>query len=146
MMTTEKISFELENHLSELDALEKRLRRFSKRLGLTEKCYHEINLVLEELFTNIVSYGYMDHAQHLIKITISHDRGTLVMVVEDDGVPFDPVEASSQDLECPLEKRKTGGVGIHLIKTLVDEVGYQRRENRNMLTLKKLATERDSSG
>jgi len=98
-MTKGKISFELKNSLSELDTLEQKLRQFANQLGLTEKCYHEINLVLEELFTNIISYGYTDSAEHLITIAISHENGTLVMMIEDDGVPFNPIDAEEVNLE-----------------------------------------------
>jgi anti-sigma regulatory factor (Ser/Thr protein kinase) len=141
MMTKGNILFELKNSLSELDTLDQKLRQFVKRLGLTEKCYHEINLVLEELFTNIISYGYTDTAEHLIKIAISHESGTLVILIEDDGVPFNPLDAKDLDLECPLEKRRTGGLGIHLTKTLVDDMVHRRCGNRNILTLKKRLAE-----
>lgn len=140
-MTKGNILFELKNSLSELDTLDQKFRQFAKRLGLTEKCYHEINLVLEELFTNIISYGYTDTAEHLIKIAISHESGTLVILIEDDGVPFNPLDAEDLDLECPLEKRKTGGLGIHLTKTLVDDMVHRRCGNRNILTLRKHLTE-----
>ena len=145
-MTKGKISFELKNRLSELDTLEQKLRQFAKQLGLTEKCYHEINLIFEELFTNIISYGYTDSAEHLINIAISHENGTLVMIIEDDGVPFNPIDAKEVDSECPLEKKKPGGFGIHLTKAFVDDMVHWRFGNRNILTLKKHLTEPSTIG
>lgn len=136
-MAEKKLSFELKNKLSELDILEEKIHGFSGQLGLTEKSYCKINLVLEELFTNIVSYGYEDDSEHEIQFNITHDNGHLTIQIEDDGIPFNPAEASDPDLECTLEERKIGGLGIHLIKNLMDDVVYQRCGDKNVLILKK---------
>ena len=133
----DKLSFELKNNLSELDALEEKIHGFSGQLGLTEKSNCKINLVLEELFTNIVSYGFSDQSEHQIQFTITHDNGRLTIQIEDDGIPFNPMDVSDPDLECTLEEREIGGLGIHLIKNLMDDVLYQRCEEKNILILKK---------
>ena len=136
-MAENKLSFELKNKLSELDTLEEKVHGFSGHLGLTEKSNCKINLVLEELFTNIVSYGYSDDSEHEIQFTITHENGNLTIQIEDDGIPFNPADASDPDLECILEERKIGGLGIHLIKKLMDDVLYQRCGEKNVLILKK---------
>ena len=136
-MVESKISFQLKNNLSELEMLEEKLDQFSKQLGLTKKCFCEINLVLEELFTNIISYGYTDDTEHWITVTLSHDKGTIIMRIEDDGVPFNPADKTDPDLECALEERKIGGLGIHLIKKIMDDMVHQRCEGKNIMTLKK---------
>ena len=136
-MDESKISFQLKNNLSELEMLEEKLDQFSKQLGLTKKCFCEINLVLEELFTNIISYGYTDEAEHWVMFTLSHDNGTIIMQIEDDGIPFNPTDKAEPDLECALEERKIGGLGIHLIKKMMDDVIHQRCEGKNIMTLKK---------
>ena len=87
-MVESKTSFQLKNNLSELDTLEEKLDQFTKQLGLTKKCFCEINLVLEEIFTNIISYGYSDDDEHWITFNLTHDGGTIIMQIEDDGVPF----------------------------------------------------------
>ena len=136
-MAENKLSFELKNKLSELDTLEEKVYGFSGQLGLTEKSNCKINLVLEELFTNIVSYGYSDDSEHEIQFTITHENGNLTIQIEDDGIPFNPADASCPDLECTLEERKIGGLGIHLIKKLMDDVLYQRCGEKNVLILRK---------
>lgn len=136
-MAEGKISFELKNNLSELEILEEKLNQFSEQLELTQKCCCEINLALEELFTNIISYGYTDNAEHLIHVTMSYENGMIIMRIEDDGSLFNPAESEEPDLECCLEERKVGGLGIHLIKKLMDDVVHQRCGNKNILTLKK---------
>ena len=136
-MAENKLSFELKNRLSELDTLEEKVHGFSGKLGLTEKSNCKINLVLEELFTNIVSYGYSDNSEHEIRFTITHENGNLTIQIEDDGIPFNPLGASDPDLECILEERTVGGLGIHLIKKLMDDVLYQRCGEKNVLILRK---------
>jgi serine/threonine-protein kinase RsbW len=132
-----KTSFKLKNTASELDKLCRNLEQFGNTLGLTKKCIFQINLALEELFTNIVSYGYQDSADHWIKIAISDENGTVVIRIEDTGVPFDPYTVESPDTIGDIERCPVGGLGVHLIKKLMDEILYERCGNKNILILKK---------
>ena len=136
-MAKNKVSFKLKSNLSELDALCEHLERFGQSIGLSPKCIFEANLALDELFTNIISYGFDDRSEHIIKITITHQDDNLVFSIEDDGVPFNPTTAKAPDLECTIEECKIGGLGIHLAKNLMDDVCYQRCKNKNILTLRK---------
>jgi serine/threonine-protein kinase RsbW len=136
-MAKNKVSFKLKSNLSELDALCQNLEKFGQSLGLSKKCIFEANLALDELFTNIISYGFEDKNEHTIKITISFQNDKLVFNIEDDGIPFNPTKAETPDLECTIEECRIGGLGIHLAKNLMDEVCYQRCNNKNILTLKK---------
>lgn len=131
------VSFKLKSNLSELDALCQKLEKFGQSMGLSQKCIFEANLALDELFTNIISYGFDDKTEHTIRITISLHNDELVFNIEDDGIPFNPTEAESPDLECSIEECRIGGLGIHLAKNLMDEVCYQRCKDKNVLTLKK---------
>jgi len=137
MMAKNKVSFKLKSKLSELDTLCQHLERFGQSLGLSKKCIFEANLALDELFTNIISYGFKDNKEHTIEITISHKNNKLIFNIEDDGLPFNPTEVDIPDLECTIEECKIGGLGIHLAKNLMDEVCYQRCKKKNILTLKK---------
>ena len=137
-MIQAKISFELKNDFCELDLLCRNLEQFGESHGLSKNCKLDLNLVLEELLTNIISHGYADEGEHYIQITISHENGMLVVCVEDDGIPFNPVAAEAPDIKSPLEAREIGGLGIHLIKQVMDDILYERVGNRNILTLKKM--------
>ena len=139
-MADARLSFRLKNNLSELDTLEEKLDQFCDRLGLTNKCLCEINLALEELFTNIISYGYSDDDEHRIRFTLSYQNGTIIMEIEDDGMPFNPIDAKEPDIKCPIEDRKIGGLGIHLTKKIMDEMTHRRRADKNVLILKKALT------
>ena len=135
-MAKDKISIEFKNDLSELDGLCKKLEDFGMSLGLSKKTLFHVNLVMEEVFTNIISYGFEDKTEHCIKITVSHENGTLELRAEDDGIPFNPTQIEAPDLCCPIEDRKVGGLGCYLTKRLMDHVEYQRLGNKNILTLK----------
>ncbi len=132
-----KTSFKLKNTTSELDKLCRNLEQFGNTLGLTEKCIFQINLALDELFTNIVSHGCKNGEDHWIKIAISHENGTVVIRIEDTGIPFNPDSVEGPDTIDDIEHCPVGGLGIHLIKKLMDEILYERCGNKNVLTLKK---------
>lgn len=136
-MTENRISLKLKNSLSEVDTLCRSLEEFGESLGLARKAIFEICLAMEEVVNNIISYGYTDDAIHWIEIAISHENGTLIILIEDDGIPFDPLKAEEPDCECPIEQRKVGNLGIHLTKKYVDEMVYERQGDRNILTLRK---------
>ena len=135
-MTGGDITITLKNSLSELDTLRRKLEDFGNSLGISKKSIFKINLAMEELFSNIVSHGYQDDAEHWIKIIISYLQGALTLRIEDDGIPFNPLEARAPDLECPLEEREIGGLGCYLVRCLVNEISYKRSDNKNVLNVK----------
>jgi len=136
-MAEKKYSFDLKSKLSELDKLCQHLEKLGQSMELSQRFVFEINLALDELFTNIISYGFSDDDEHDIKITITCQDEEIIICIEDDGVPFNPVDADTPDLECSIENCKIGGLGIHIIKKLMDAVCYQRCDNKNILTLRK---------
>jgi serine/threonine-protein kinase RsbW len=137
VMANGPYTFELKSNLSELDILCEKLESICQSLNLSQKCKFEINLALDELFTNIISYGFDDDEEHVIEITIDLKPDEVVLRVEDDGVPFNPVEASAPEVACSVENCRIGGLGIHLIRNLMDEICYRRCGNRNVLIMKK---------
>ena len=136
-MAKKLYSFELKSSLSELDQLCQNLETFGKKFGFSKKVIFEINLALDELFTNIISYGFKDDKEHVIKVTLTPRNNELCLCIEDDGTPFNPIDFETPDVSCSVEECKIGGLGIHIMKKLMDEVCYQRCNNKNMLTLKK---------
>lgn len=134
-------SFELTNDLSELDRLCQCCEEVGDTIGMTRKAVFEMNLSLEELFTNIISYGFKDDREHLIKISLVVENDIMRMRIEDDGIPFNPMDAEEPDLNCRLDDCKVGGLGIHLIKQIMDEIQYKRDGDLNVLLLKKYIAE-----
>ncbi len=129
--------FELKSKLSELQTLCRHLEDCGDVMELPQKCLLEINLGLDELFTNIISYGFGDESEHQIKFSLAKDRETLVVQVEDDGIPFNPLDAADPVESQDLDSINIGGLGIHLVKEVMDDIDYQRVEGKNKLILKK---------
>lgn len=96
-----------------------------------------VSLAIEELVTNCIKYGYDDAGTHTIEIVLSVDGQALTMLVIDDGHAFDPLAAPAPDLSLAIADRPIGGLGIHLLRQLSDDVQYERRDGRNRLTLVK---------
>ena len=136
-MMADRVSLELRNSPAELDTLCKSLQQFGESLGLSNKAIFHLCLAIEEIVSNIISYGYADEAVHWIKIAISHEQGILIIRLEDDGIPFNPLRAGEPDCECPVEERKVGNLGIHLCKKVMDDMLYERCGSKNILILKK---------
>lgn len=97
----------------------------------------DMQLALDEVLKNIVDYGYADDAEHEIRVALNIGKGVLQATVEDDGVPFNPLEAATPDTRGTLQERRVGGIGVHFVKSLMDEVTYDRAGDYNRLVLKK---------
>lgn len=145
-MTKRDYCFELKSNLSELKTLCRHLEDCSHAMGLPPKCLSEINLGLDELFTNIISYGFEDKLEHQIKFSLAKFEKTLVVKVEDDGIPFNPLDVKGHEISQDLDSINIGGLGIHLIKKMMDDIVYQRLEGKNKIILKKRVEPSQFSG
>ena len=135
-MAAQEYKFELKNDLSELKALNQHLNNWAEGTNLTANSILRINICLDELFTNIVSYGFEDDLEHKIKFTLNADNDLLTINIEDDGIPFNPLEKIDPDFPDNVESAIIGGLGINIIKKLMDNVHYERKQG-NKLTMKK---------
>lgn len=136
-MLTDKYSFNLKSDLSELKSMSHQLTYFGQVHGLPEILMSEVNICLDELFTNIVMYGYKDDSEHVIRFRINLNGNALLLIIEDNGLPFNPLMKKDSELPADLDKAKIGGLGIHIVKKLMDGIWYKRKRGRNKLTLKK---------
>ncbi len=127
----------LKNNLTELERLSQMVSEFGEAHRLSPKIVYALNLSLDEILTNVIYYGYEDTNEHCIIIRISLKDEVLTAEVEDDGRAFNPLEAAKPDLKKPLEERQVGGLGIHLVKNLMDTVAYKRLGGKNLLVMKK---------
>jgi sigma-B regulation protein RsbU (phosphoserine phosphatase) len=137
----EALEIKLTNKVSELDRFNQTLAEFGRRHGLAPRVVHDLNLALEEILTNIISYGYTDNREHEIRVSLSAQPGEVKAEVEDDGQPFNPLEVPEPDTTKPLEERAIGGLGIHIVRKLMDGLEYKRQGERNFLTIKKKTQE-----
>ena len=135
-MSATALRLTLKNDLSELARVAEEIESHGVSCGWPAKWILNVNLCLDELITNTVSYGYLDTDEHEIRVTLTDRNASLVVVVEDDGVAFDPFTAAPvPDLEADVEERPIGGLGVYFVKTLMDEVAYERVDDCNRITL-----------
>ena len=130
-----QVSLKLETRLDELERITAAVEDLGEQEDWPPAFTFRVNLVLEELGINIINHGH-DGGIHEFDVTLTSDANTLTIEISDDGRPFDPLhDASAPDVAASLEDRSVGGLGIHLVRTMVDEMHYRREQGRNCLTL-----------
>jgi anti-sigma regulatory factor (Ser/Thr protein kinase) len=135
------LSLTVRNDRSEIPRLARIVAEFCDRHGLTA-LEGDLNLTLEEVVTNVMRHGYLDQNPHDIAVTLRLDPGQLTVRVEDDGRPFNPLEVPPPNLTAPLEERQAGGLGIFLVRELMDALEYHRQGDKNVLVMRKQTGER----
>ncbi len=135
-MTVELV-LSLKNDPAETERLTARVTEFGARHALPDRIVSHVNLALDEAITNIVFYAYDDADDHEIGVRISLAQGMLTAELVDDGRAFDPLQVVTPDLAAPLEERAVGGLGVHLMRHLVDDIQYRRDGGRNHLVITK---------
>lgn len=127
----------LTNHINELEKIHSTINELASEWEIPEKTATNINLAIEEAFTNIVNYAFNDKKQHSIEIGFDKKGNEIVITITDDGQPYDPTQKEDPQTDLPLDEIPIGGLGIFLIKKLMDKVEYQRISDNNILKLTK---------
>jgi serine/threonine-protein kinase RsbW len=134
---SDSVSCSIRNDLRELGSVNDALGSFCARHAITGETVSEMEIALEEVVTNVMKHGYAGEGEHEIRVSIGLEDGQLVLAVEDDGREFNPLEQPPPDLDLPIEERPIGGLGIHLVITLMDKVEYKREDEMNRLVMRK---------
>lgn len=130
------------NDLKELDKLASDLEAFGEEAGVHPMMIHTFNLCLDEILTNIISYGFEDDNEHEIILEIEAVGDTVKAIISDDGKAFNPLaEVKDPDLDSPIEDREIGGLGVFFLKQMMDKLDYRREGGRNILTMEKTLPE-----
>ena len=106
-------------------------------LGLPDALNMSINLALEEVVSNVMLYAYPGEESGQVLVEAEKSPTRIVFTITDSGIPFDPTAQSEPDITLSIAERPIGGLGIHLVRQIMDEVTYERKENKNILTLTK---------
>jgi sigma-B regulation protein RsbU (phosphoserine phosphatase) len=132
-----KLELTIPNRLSENARVKEHFDTFVEHYGIPDPIRLKMHVVIDELLMNIISYAYPDDGRHeiCIKVELSADRLKVSMV--DDGIPFNPLGIETPDTELSLEEREIGGLGIHLIRKMMDRVSYRRRIDKNVISVMK---------
>ena len=127
----------LTNDISTIPQLSEFLDLFFEEVGIDMELCMSLNLAMEEAVVNVIDYAYPQGTSGTVDICALADGDAVAFVITDSGIPFDPTAAKEVDTTLPLEERQIGGLGIHLIRKIMDDVSYERRDNKNILTLRK---------
>lgn len=125
----------IENKLAEIKKVNNMLLKLQDSWSLGDELVYDINLIFDELLSNVVFYAFDDEEVHHIEITISNNHdGLLEASIIDDGKEFDPtLFENSANKASSLDDIQPGRLGIHLVKTLVDSIVYERNNEHNIL-------------
>jgi anti-sigma regulatory factor (Ser/Thr protein kinase) len=132
---TAELQVTIRNKLDELPRLNSVIHSFLEARAVPQAAVFAVHLATEEMITNIIKYGYDDRRTHDIAVKVAHESGRLLIRIEDDGHEFNPLAAPPPDTSAQLEKRKIGGLGIHLVCKTVSEIHYQRIGGCNRLDM-----------
>lgn len=130
--------FELDGNLGELGRLVEYVDQFCLAADLDGEAPFELNLVLEELFTNAVRHGGCEGMKNAVQVHFGLlENGGVAVEYRDRGTPFDPTSVAEPDLAAPLSQRQPGGLGIHLLRQTMRDLRYQRAGDWNRLTMRR---------
>ena len=127
----------LKNRHDELEHVARFIEEIGTELGLDMELKMNLNLVIEEIVSNIIFYAYPKGAEGTIELATESDGKELTFFLSDQGREFDPTLKADPDLEINPAERALGGMGIYIVKNIMDFVSYQRLEGKNLLTMKK---------
>lgn len=135
MDTTHSFTICIKNKVEELERVHTEHTRFLERLKMPFKVINTIDIALDEILTNIISYGFKDLKVHEIFIKTRLHPHKLVTLVMDDGIPFNPTLKNKPDLSTGITERPIGGLGLHLVKEMSDKLIYHYKKGKNILKI-----------
>ena len=129
-----KLDAVIENVPKVVDWVEEQLEEYD----CPPKVQMQISVSIDEVFTNIASYAYANGVgQATVRLDVLQDPACVRLTFLDSGIPFDPLAKKDPDVSLSIEERQIGGLGIFMVKKLMDDVQYEYRDGKNILTLYK---------
>jgi serine/threonine-protein kinase RsbW len=125
------------NTIAEMVKVIEFVEKFGAAHCIPQAAVNDLNVCLDELLNNTISYGYDDQAPHSIAVDLTLAADLLIADIEDDGKPFDPRQGTPKPSSGTIQSRAVGGLGLLFVKTLMDEVGYTRMGQNNVVRLVK---------
>lgn len=130
---SQSVSLKISPEMDQLERITAAVEDFAEQDDWPPDLTFKVNLVLDELSVNVVSYG---GGANEIEVSLASDADVVRVEIADDGQPFDPLnEAPDPDIDASLEDRQIGGLGIHLVREMMDELHYSRENGRNRLAM-----------
>lgn len=130
-----KLSLRVENKIEELGRISAAVEELAESEDWSPALAFRVNLVLEEFGINVINYAH-EGGVHDFEITLLSEPETLTIEITDDGIPFNPLEDNPEpDTSAPMDERPVGGLGLHLVRSMTEEMRYERQNSRNHSTL-----------
>lgn len=129
-------TLQLKSARSEIRTLSKWVDHFADEAGMSSERRVNFQVALEELATNVIRHAYRESGADLFSVTLTREDEEVVAVVTDEGPAFNPLERPPVETRAPFEDRPIGGLGILLVRELIDSIDYRREGRRNVLTLR----------
>jgi len=136
-MVNDNILFRIKNEIQQINTAVENFEAFGEKNSIPLPIVQKFNIAFDELLNNIIVYGYNDEGEHEIEIDVELKGERLVINIADDGIPFNPFKQNPPDTMLSVEERNVGGLGIHIVKNLMDEYNYKRNVDKNIITLVK---------
>ena len=127
----------VQNNLQQVEQLNGFVKEVTNRLNIDKSLGRQLQLAVEEAVVNVMEYAYPAGTTGDISIRVTSDGHRLKYIISDSGVPFNPTEAATADTTLSAEERPVGGLGIFLVRQLMDSINYERIDGKNVLTLRK---------
>jgi serine/threonine-protein kinase RsbW len=136
-MVAQGLQLAIRNHLAEVAGVTEAIHAFSAQSGFPNEVDNALQLVAEELLSNIILYGCPAGGSHTITINVQAKVDEVWVLVRDDGIPFNLLEQPVPNRPASLDEVAVGGLGIHLVRSTMDEIIYRYEDGWNTLLLKK---------
>ena len=130
-------SITLPNDINEVPRLATFVDEVCEELEFDMSLTMSLNLAIEEAVVNVMEYAYPTGSEGEVNVEVKADDTNLTFILSDSGTPFDPTAQNEVDTTLTAEERSIGGLGIHLVRQIMDSITYERTDGKNILTLKK---------
>lgn len=134
---TEHLTINISNQLSEIEKITNEVENIWMKYHFPLKLMYNINISIDELLSNIINYAFEDNRIHIISVQLEITKNNFLMRITDDGKAFNPLEIEEPDINASIDERKIGGLGIFIVKNLVDKIEYKRNGSKNILLIEK---------
>jgi sigma-B regulation protein RsbU (phosphoserine phosphatase) len=130
---SETLRMELTNQLAEVARLNTAFSEYAEDKAVPKRAVGQFQLMFDELLTNIISHAYSDAGEHRILVEVRFSVDRIAAKITDDGKPFNPLKYGAPPIEASIDERQVGGLGIHLVRNVMDEVIYHRASDKNIV-------------
>ena len=129
-----ELQFKIKSKIEDLEQMNFTVQGFLEACDIIDQTIFKVNLVLEELVTNIIKYGFKckDKKYDIIIYLSLKIKDKIYIRIEDTGMEFNPLYAPTPEIDVPIEDMKIGGLGLHLVRNIISDINYQRFENKNI--------------